>query len=223
MDRSDANVVRPACVWAIGGASFAEVEDFFTPLHAQFPNFAVTVYMPPRLAGRPPSSPSWIRWGIYGWAGAPWEVLPWPAEEAEARARRAVEMGYAPIFMPPLWRVLSPDNLLGFRAAGVRIHLRDLTGRIGPKLVREIAGSFDGQVPGLPDPRTSWLFTPQFLSQFNLFLPDTGPLLDDPAKALDLLESRRREESGTTGGPTNDEEADDPQAEQPDRSPGEEG
>ena len=180
MDRPG-DLVVPASLWAIGGTSLPEVEDFFAPLHAQIPNLIVTVYLPPAAVGPLDGRlPYWLHVGPLGWEGAPYECLAWTSAHATARAEAAREMGYNGPFMPP-WGALDGEVLEGLAEAGMLVHVPPKPGqRPDGKLVKEIRVSFDGMVPGYPSHRT---LTPELLMRFNLFVP-SNVLASKPAKLL---------------------------------------
>lgn len=118
-----------------------QIEDLLVPIKRKIPEFRITAYTVPNKFGPITSALRrqypWITFGIHGWEHTPFECLTWSDDATERHIKRALGMGYDPLFKAPNW-VIHPEVVDGCAAAGVVLHHHDEqtpaapTGRLFP-------------------------------------------------------------------------------------------
>jgi len=101
-----------------------QILDHLEPLRAANPNFRAVLYTIPNRFGpvhRAKQRWPWITFGIHGWEHTFCEATSWTDDAARGYLRKALEMGYDPIFKAPNWRY--DEELAGACAElGVILH-----------------------------------------------------------------------------------------------------
>lgn len=83
-----------------------QIEKYLVPLKEANPDFALTAYTVPNRMGEVHQLAEefpWITFAIHGFEHSQFECASWTEQRALTLIRRALELGYAPLFKAPNW------------------------------------------------------------------------------------------------------------------------